>query len=191
MSKGSGGTRAGGASGNSRQDLAGKASTQLMNAIQSGKFDKMSYQEQDRLLAAADKEASRLKEDRYSYSDSEWEAMGAYQGSGYEQMNDFASGKTQGDPITRKLVSDMDKAIARHKLTKDIVVWRGSDKVETKSGRFVSTSLKASVAEKFHTDKNLHAYLIPKGTPYLYTERKNEAEVILPRNFDINKYKIK
>lgn len=191
MGKQSGGTRTGSASGNSRENMTGNASRQLMDAIQSGKYDKMSYDEQDRLLAAADREASKLKEDRDSYTDAEWDAMGAYQGSGYERMNDYASGKTKGDAQTKALVKEMDSAIARHKLTKDIVVWRGSDKAENTSGRFVSTSLKASVAEKFHTGKNMHAYVIPKGTSYLYTERKGEAEVILPRNFNINKYKIK
>ena len=162
----------------------------LTNAIQSGEFDKMSIRDQDRLMHAADKERAKLSEARNIYSDSEWDALDAYTGSGFERMNAHAV-HGGGDAETKALVANMDKAIARRKLTKDIVVWRGSDKTESVSGRYVSTSISAKIANKFRTGKNMHAYRIPKGTHYLYTERKGEAEVILPRGFNLSKYKIK
>ena len=150
----------------------------------------MSYEQQDKLLEAADKEATKLTESRNIYSDAEWNAMDAYTGSGYESMNAHAV-NGGGSAETKALVASMDKAIGRRKLTKDIIVWRGSDSNESTSGRFTSTSLKASVADKFRTGKNMHAYRIPKGTHYLYTERKGESEVILPRGFNLQKHKIK
>lgn len=178
-----GGSRGGGGGGSS-------ASQQLMNALQSGAFQRMSAAQQDKLLAAADKEASKLTENRGIYSDAEWDAMGAYLGSGYERMNAHAiNGK--GDAETKALVRNLDKAIGRRKLTKDIVVWRGSGESESTSGRFKSTSLSASVADKFRVGKNMHAYRIPKGTNFLYTQRKGEHEVILPRGFNLEKHRIK
>lgn len=189
--KGNGSIRSGAGTGGASTNPAGKASNALMNALQSGKFQRMGYEEQDRMLAAADKESSKLTENRDIYSDSEWDAMTAYLGSGYERMNEYSIGVSKGDSETRQLVSDLDKAIRRRKLTKDIVVWRGSDNDESTSGRFKSTSLKASVADKFRTGKHLHAYVIPKGTHFLYTERKGESEVILPRDFDLRKHMIK
>ena len=84
----------------------------------------------------------------------------------------------------------MDKAISMKTLDKDIVVWRGSRVKEGKSGRFVSTSISAGAAEGFNYGNNLHAYRIPKGTKYFYSGT-GEGEVILPRGFNLQKYKIK
>lgn len=184
------GARSGGGGGAAGGGGAGPATRSLANALQSGAFQRMSYEQQDKLLAAADKEAAKLTEARHIYSDSEWSAMDAYTGSGYESMNAHSI-KGGGDAETKALVANIDKAIGRRTLTKDIIVWRGSNGTESTSGRFKSTSLKASVADKFRTGKNMHAYRIPKGTHYLYTERKGEAEVILPRGFNLSKYKIK
>lgn len=170
------------------------AQNKLLDAIQSGKFygKGMDYQEQLDMLDAADKGGSKLKESRGIYSDAEWDALKAYEGGHFEKINDAARGAKKATDWDKKTIKDLDKAIARRKLTKDIIVWRGSTAKESASGRFVSTTLKASVAEKFNgSTKNLHAFKIPKGTHYLYTEGKGEAEVILPRGFNLSKYKIK
>ena len=174
----------------SNADGAGKASRELMSALQSGKFEKMSAAAQERLLDAADREATRLSENRNIYSDNEWDALKAYEGGFYDRINAAANG-TDANQSAKDAVRDLDSALKRRKLTKDIIVWRGSDRAEDTSARFISTSTKASIADKFRIGKNMHAYRIPKGTNYIYTEGKNESEVILPRNFNLNKYKIK
>lgn len=189
------GGRAGGGAGlGSGAGGAGKASRELMSALQSGKFEKMSAAAQERLLEAADKEATRLSENRNIYSDAEWDALKAYEGSHYDRINAAASGTAVStvSQSTKDAVKNLDSALKRRKLTKDIIVWRGSDKAESStSGRFISTSTKASIADKFRVGKNMHAYRIPKGTNYIFTQGKNESEVILPRNFNLSKYKIK
>ena len=187
-----GGANGGMGSGSAARELT-TAQNQLLDAIQSGKFyGPMDYQKQLDMLDAADKGASKLNESRHIYSDSEWEALKAYEGGSFEKINDAARGAKKASDWDKKTIHDLDKAIGRRKLTKDIIVWRGSTAKESSSGRFVSTTLKASVAEKFNGGtKHLHAFKIPKGTHYLYTEGKGEAEVILPRGFNLSKYKIK
>ena len=188
------GARIGGGAGlGSGAGGAGKASRELMSALQSGKFEKMSAAAQERLLEAADKEATRLSENRNIYSDAEWDALKAYEGSHYDRINAAASGTAVStvSQSTKDAVKNLDSALKRRKLTKDIIVWRGSDRAESTSGRFLSTTTKASIADKFRVGKNMHAYRIPKGTNYIFTQGKNESEVILPRNFNLSKYKIK
>ena len=185
------GSRAGG--GYARELNA--AGNKIGDLMASGKWDDLSYAEQDRLLAAADKESSKLTENLRPYNDAEWNAITAYQGSGFKYMNDAAMGKKTGnakfDAEVAAHVKNLDKALGKRKLTKDIVVWRGSDTKESSSGRFKSVSLKAKDAKEFNIGNNLHAYRIPKGTSYFYSNRGGEHEVILPRTFDLNKYKIK
>ena len=185
----------GGASGGMGSGAGGadKASRELLNAIQSGRFDKMSYAQQDKLLEAADKEASKLTENRTIYTDKEWDAIKAYEGSHYDRINAAASGTnvSRVHEQTKETIKHLESAVGRRTLKKDIIVWRGSSTEEKTSGRFFSTSLKASVAKKFSEGTHLHAYRIPKGTKYMYTEAKGEFEVVLPRNFNFNKYKIK
>ena len=190
MSKGNGGTRSTQSSGGSTM----KSGNELLKAIQSGSFYKMSYKEQDRMLEAADKEASKLTENRNIYSDKEWDALKEYEGSHYDRINAYASGTnvSRASEHTKETVKSLESAMQRRTLTKDIIVWRGSMTEESTSGRFLSTSLKPSVAQKFNEGgSHLHAYRIPKGTHYIYTEAKGEFEVILPRNFNFNKHRIK
>ena len=192
-----GGRAGGGASGGMGSGAAAReltaAQNQLLDAIQSGKFyGPMDYQKQLDMLDAADKGASKLNESRNIYSDAEWDALKAYEGGHFEKINDAARGAKKATEWDKQTIKSLDKAIGRRKLTKDIIVWRGSTAKESSSGRFVSTTLKASVSEKFNGGtKHLHAFKIPKGTHYLYTEGKGEAEVILPRGFNLSKYKIK
>ena len=171
------------------------AGNRIGDLMASGKWDDLSWKEKDKLLAAADKESSKLTENMKPYSNDEWEAIVAYQGSGSIHMNNHALGKTSGDrkfdAEIAKLNKDLDSALGKRKLTKDIVVWRGSDTKESTSGRFKSVSLKAKDANEFNIGNHLHAYRIPKGTKYFYSNRGGEHEVILPRNFDLSKYKIK
>lgn len=110
-------------------------------------------------------------------------------------MNDRAMGKKTGDKeVDMKIkmhMDNLDRAIQMRKTTKDMVVWRGSSKAEKDSRRYVSVSLKARASNDFRRGKNLHAFLIPKGTPYAYSNRMGEEEMILPRGFKLQKYKIK
>ena len=186
------GSRAGGG-GNARELNA--AGNKIGDLMASGKWDTLPAKEKVRLLNEADKNASKLTEKDSMYSDTEWAGITAYQGSGSKYMNDAAKGKRTGnksfDAEVEGYMKGLDSAIGRRKLTKDIVVWRGSDVKESGSGRYVSTSLKAQDAARFNIGNNLHAYRIPKGTKYYDSNRAGEHEVILPRNFDLSKYKIK
>ena len=191
MSTGSGGTK------NQRPDYSGQAASssgmKLLESIHSGAFQKLSYAQQDKMFEAADKEASKLSENRSIYSDKEWDALKEYEGSHYDRINAAASGTAVStvSEHTKETVRNLESALKRRKLNKDIIVWRGSMTAEEKSGRFLSTSLKPSIAQKFSQGTHIHAYRIPKGTNYIYTEAKGEFEVILPRNFDFNKHRIR
>jgi hypothetical protein len=185
------GSRGGG--GNARKLNA--AGNKIGDLMASGEWQRMSYLQKLKLLEEADRASSSLTEKDSMYSDSEWAGISAYQGSGYSYMNDALTGRKTGDKKfdaeVEGYIKGLDKAIGRRKLTKDIVVWRGSDTKESKSARFVSTSLKAKDANSFNKGNNLHAFKIPKGTHFYYSNRRGEHEVLLPKGFDLSKYKIK
>jgi len=192
---GGSGTGMGSRSGNQRQLSA--PAKQLLTIVQSGKWDDLTYKEQDRLLEAVDKHADTLKETLDMYEKTGvMDALRAYQGSGYKYMNAAAMGKKTGDKKfdaeIKEHMKNLDRAIQMRKTTKDMIVWRGSSKEEKNSKRYVSVSLSAEVSARgFMSGKHLHAFRIPKGTPYAYSDRIHEKEMILPRGFKLQDYKIK
>ena len=145
-----------------------------------------------RLLNSLSRE-STLTDKRGIYTDDEWDAIDAYGGNAFDWINEEAARPGSGDARTRKFVRDLDTAMKRRTLSKEIVVFRGSEQEETGNrGHFVSTTLSPKVADKFRDyGPNLHAYLIPKGTNYIYVTNKGEDEVLLPRGFDLRRHKIK
>lgn len=168
----------------------------MLDLVHSGKWDEMTYKERAKIIEEVDKHAETLKEtlDKYEKA-GVMDALVAYQGSGYRYMNDRAMGKKTGDKAFDKEIAghmkNLDKAIQMRKTTKDMIVWRGSSRAEKNSKRYVSVSLKADVSDGFRTGKHLHAFKIPKGTPYAYSNRIGEWEMILPRGFKLQDYKIK
>ena len=193
---GGSGTGMGSRSGGKQRGLSA-AANRLLDAVQSGKEDNMSWDEWKSLLKEVDSQAPTLKETLGMYEKAGvMDALVAYQGSGYRYMNDRAMGIKTGDKAFDKEIAthmkNLDKAIQMRKTTKDMIVWRGSSRAEKNSRRYVSVSLHASVSDDFRSGtKNLHAFRIPKGTPYAYSNRIGEWEMILPRGFKLQDYKIK
>ena len=167
------------------------AAQKVLQMVESGEWSKLSNVEKYKLLNAADAGASTLTANWEMYEKAGVaNALHHYLGDDHQKINGVLAGTVKSTPRVQKYISDMDKAIGMKTLDKDIVVWRGSHSKEGKSGRFVSTSLSAGAAEGFNYGNHLHAYRIPKGTKYFYSGT-GEHEVILPRGFNLGKYKIK
>ena len=191
------GGRAGGGAGlGSGTRSLDSASNRILDLVSRGSWEDLSSSEREKLLDAADKMADKLANSVEDYEKAGvMDSLRAYAGSGFKYINDAALGKSTGDADWDAELSghikNIDKAIGMRKLKKDIIVWRGSNTSETTSGRYVSVSLHASVSDRFRTDKNMHAFRIPKGTHFAYNNENFEYEVMLPRGFNLNKYKVK
>jgi len=192
---GGSGTGMGSRSGKQRQLSA--AQIRVLDLVHYGKWWGMHWEDREKLLKEADKNAETLDETLDMYAAAGvLDALKAYQGSGYKYMNAAAMGKKTGrkafDAEIKKHMENLDRAIQMRKTTKEMIVWRGSSKAEKNSQRYVSVSLHAEVsASGFTSGKHLHAFRIPKGTPYAYSNRLGEWEMILPRGFKLQDYKIK
>ena len=190
---GGGGSGRGGGGSHGKLSAAGE---RLLDLVHSGKWEDMSYKERDRILEEVDKHAEKLGETLGMYEKAGvMDALVAYQGSGYRYMNDRAMGIKTGDKKfdaeIKTHMKNLDKAIEMRRTTHDMIVWRGSSRAEKNSRRYVSVSLRAKVSDEFAEGVHLHAFRIPKGTPYAYSNRIGEYEMILPRGFKLQKYKVK
>ena len=190
---GGGGSGRGGGGSHGKLSAAGE---RLLDLVHSGKWDKLSWKDREALLDEVDKHAETLGEtlDKYEKA-GVMDALKAYQGSGYRYMNDRAMGIKTGDKKFDKEIKEhmknLDKAIEMRRTTHDMIVWRGSSRAEKNSRRYVSVSLHANVSDGFRDGKHLHAFRIPKGTPYAYSNRIGEYEMILPRGFKLQDFKVK
>lgn len=192
---GGSGSGMGSRSGSGKRELSA-AQNRVLDLVHSGQWWQMHWKDREKLLKEADKNAETLKETLDQYAKAGvMDALVAYQGSGYRYMNDRAMGKKTGDKAFDKEIAthmkNLDKAIMMRKTTHDMIVWRGSSRSEKDSRRYVSVSLHAEVSNGFTTGKHLHAFLIPKGTNYAYSNRIGEYEMILPRGTKLQKLKIK
>lgn len=93
------------------------------------------------------------------------------------------------------ITQQLDKIMQRATLSKDIIVYRGTRNKPTATNKgYTSTSRMATIAEHFSSgmygSKHMYAYRIPKGTHCLVIGGA-EDEVLLPRNFNLSKYKLK
>lgn len=190
---GGGGSGRGGGGGHGQLSAA---ASRMLDLVHSGKWDNMSWQQRKAILEEVDKHAEKLGETLERYEKAGvMDALVAYQGSGYRYMNDRAMGIKTGDKKfdaeIKTHMKNLDKAIEMRRTTHDMVVWRGSSRAEKNSRRYVSVSLHAKVSDEFAEGVHLHAFRIPKGTPYAYSNRIGEYEMILPRGFKLQNYKIK
>lgn len=150
----------------------------------------MSNEKQDELYndAAYESEVLDIKDVNERYSPEQLKALAYYHSSLYDDMNTSLRSGGDGGPNAKIMDGMFD-----HTLTKPVVVYRGTEK-KPKSGpdkAFQSTSLSAAKAEYFtHGSKHLHAYRLPAGTKIIYLGG-SEEEIILPRGFNLSKYKIK
>ena len=190
MAKGNGGTRSG-PTGRRNYTLM-PSNDLLLRLAQSGELRRMNDEMRGNILSSSIRE-SQLTERNDVYTEDELKAINAYSGVGYDAINAEAERPGVESNRIRQYVSALESAIGKRKLDKDIVVFRG-DKAngDGNRGGFVSTSLQPSIASIFSGyGSNLHAYRLPKGTSYIYIAKEGEDEVLLPRGFDLMKYKIR
>lgn len=89
----------------------------------------------------------------------------------------------------KETVAEIDKMF--RPLSKSVIVykgWEAGDLRNTKS--YASTSTSVMTANNFMFPKGgLAAFVLPKGTPVIYAG-KLETEILLPRNFNLKKYRL-
>lgn len=125
-------------------------------------------------------------------SQEEQTALEEYQRWGFEDIN---SNLRQGKQLTseqKQITQTLDKIMNRTKLRKDTIVYRGgsNSKLNKNTKAYTSTSTNPYQANRFtYGGRDLHAYRIPKGTNAIIIGG-GEQEILLPRGFDLNKYKI-
>ena len=125
----------------------------------------------------------------------EKDAVDNYRRWGFEEVNEKLRNGTALNKEEMQMVNIIDRVISRTKLKDDIIVYRGTQyKPSAINKGYSSTSRNITTAEHFSSgmygSKHLYAYRIPKGTNVLIIGGA-EDEIILPRNFNLGKYKIK
>ena len=165
-----------------------------LDLVQSGDIDKLS-DEAYRYYRDKIYDARRQPLDIDSkYSEEEFDALTYYSGhTGFENINQGLNGQRKLSDEDKDAIAKIDKAMQKTKLKRDTVVFRGIDKEDSGKWKgYVSTARSIYDADKFRNDtKHLHAYLIPKGTPVAYIYGAGEDEYLLPRGFNLKKYRIK
>lgn len=189
MAKTSGGVRDAGGKAPPAPKVELPANTdKFISAIQSGKFSKMSRAAQIKLLDKVKAENSTMGLPQ-NFTNKEETALGKYTSSGYLKINsELRSGKLSAE--TKSVVKTMDAVMKKNVLKHDVIVYRGTDGSYSTDKAYISTSTSAYNSYNFAKGKNLQAYRIPKGTHAIYVGG-GENELILPRGFDLKKYKIK
>lgn len=162
----------------------------LIAAVQSGKYDKLSYAEQDELYndAAYESKTLNVKPAEERYNAEQMKALAVYHSSLYDDINSDLRRGGNGGQYAKTLDGMFD-----YTLKKPVVVYRGTEKAPARGAdkAFQSTSLSAAKAQYFtHGSKHLHAYKLPAGTKVIYLGG-SEEEIILPRGFNLAKHKIK
>lgn len=125
----------------------------------------------------------------------ETDAINDFRRWGFEEVNEKLRNGTALNKEEKQMVDIIDRVISRTKLKEDIVVYRGTQyKPSSVNKGYSSTSRNITTAEHFSSEmygsKHLYAYRIPKGTNALIIGGA-EDEIVLPRNFNLGKYRIK
>lgn len=192
MGKSSGGTR-NAVSANSRKMggvTIGDASAEYIDRA-NGVKRQVNRAAQQKLWNKAEKEAMTPVIGQ-NWTKSEENALSHYTSSGYITVNEeLRSGKMSAK--TKKTVEAMDRVLSKNILKEDVIVYRGtSGKYSGKDAAYTSTSTSVTNASAFARGKDatIRAYRIPKGTKAIWIG-SGERELILPRNFDMEKYRIR
>lgn len=155
------------------------------------KFNSLNEKEIDDMQKSSDKCYNNLTSD-------EKDAMYEYAMGGYQDVNDFLNGKFEGYENTKDFVNQIDNAMSKYLLNKDIISYRGTNGKyyeDYKVGdifsekMYYSTSLNKNIAQGFADDKDnaiIAEIRVPKGTKSIYigdnTEYEFEAELLLGRD---------
>jgi hypothetical protein len=162
-----------------------------LSAVQSGSFKKLSRTSQVKMLDKVKKELQESVGLPQNFTSKEAGFLDTYASIKYQKINgELRSGKLSAE--TKKTVSRIDAVLEKNVLKHDIIVYRGTNgSFSSKDKAYTSTSLDVTTASNFSRgDAKLHAYRIPKGTKAVYIGG-GEKELLLPRGFDLNKYKVK
>lgn len=129
-----------------------------------------------------------------NFTPEEEDALNEYVSIKYKEINDQLR-KGEVDSKNQKIVDLITSSMENNKLKEDIIVHRGFDnskKTQNSKKSFTSTSLSKSTANNFSRggEATLKSYKLPKGTPSAYIGG-GEYELLLPPNFDLDKYEIK
>ena len=162
----------------------------LIKAVQSGRYEKMDYDQQDALYndAAYESKSLNIKDAEERYNEEQLKALAYYHSSLFDDINSSLRKGGDGGKYTKVLDGMFD-----HTLTSPVVVYRGTEKAPARGAdkAFQSTSLSAAKAQYFtHGSRHLHAYRLPAGTKVIYLGG-SEEEIILPRGFNLAKHKIR
>lgn len=190
MGKSSGGTRKAVTANSGRGVIIGDASAEYMDRA-NGVIRQVNRAAQQKLWDKAEKEAM-IPSIGQNWTRSEENALSHYTSSGYITVNEeLRSGKMSAK--TKKTVEAMDRVLSKNILKEDVIVYRGtSGKYSGKDAAYTSTSTSVTNASAFARGKDatIRAYRIPKGTKAIWIG-SGERELILPRNFDMEKYRIR
>ncbi len=193
MAKTSGGVTSGssiGPTGSGSVDVPPIVSTYL-GAVQTGSFNRLSRNSKSQMIKKVQKGSVIPGDLPQNFTAKESDFLDTYASSKYQKINgELRSGKLSAE--TKKSVDRIDAIMDKNVLKKDVIVYRGTDGSFTgKDKAFTSTSVDVLTASNFaRGNAKIHAYRIPKGTKAVFIGG-GEKELLLPRNFDINKYKIK
>ena len=163
-----------------------------LSAVQSGSYQKLSRASKVKMIEKVKKELSTPSDLPQNFTSKEADYLDIYASSKYQKINgELRSGKLSAE--TKKIVSRIDAIMDKNVLKKDIIVYRGTNGSysTTKDKAYTSTSVDVLTASNFaRGEAKLHAYRIPKGTKCVYIGG-GEKELLLPRDFDLKKHKIK
>ncbi len=161
-----------------------------LGAEQSGSFNRLSRDSKSKMISKVQKATVIPTDLPQNYTAKESDFLDTYASIKYQKINgELRSGKLTTE--TKTSVSRIDALFDKNVLKKDVIVYRGTNGSFTgKDKAYTSTSVDVLTASNFaRGDAKIHAYRIPKGTKAIYIGG-GEKELLLPRNFDINKYKI-
>ena len=168
-----------------------QAVTTYLSSVQSGAYKKLSRASQEKMVSKVRKEFVDTEGLPRNFSSKEGDFLDIYASSKYQKINgELRTGKLS--PDTKRVVGRIDAIMEKNVLKRDVIVYRGTNgSFSSKDKAYTSTSIDVLTANNFaRGDAKLHAYRIPKGTKCVYIGG-GEKELLLPRDFDINKYKIK
>lgn len=173
------------------EEFANEKEEQLFLLLKSNKFKTKSRNIQSKLIQQSENEVvSKANDLKQNFNSKEADALDTYVSFEYKKINPYLRFKSTGDSKLDKVISLIDSAIEKSKLTKDLIVYRSVDNLSDLNGdiAYKSTSLDPYKSNIFKKEGgSIYRFKIPKGTNYAYIGG-GEKELLLPRDFDLYKY---
>lgn len=173
----------------------------LFDKLQSGKFRKLNRIRQNKLIQQSEERAIEIqKKLTQNFSDDEIDALDIYASSSYQDINKYLRDDNYKKEVTEGFIKtlddtikDIDSSMKKNTLEEDLIVYRaiGNEKELKNDKAYKSTSIDPYKANIFKKEGgNIMSFKIPKGTNYAYIGG-GEKELLLPRDFDLEKYEVK